>query len=240
MITINETIKNLICFLLCITVLGSSTISSFATTTFKEDVTTISETFELEGEVYRLEREIYTDKVVATVYNDNNEIESSFTNNLLSGELNGFYIEGNSLLEEENLVQPRATTPDYKLVSTKTGSLKPAAWTTVAVIAAISALNPGAGVAAVSALASAIITDAGSSYTYKMLTYTASDSTYFYQKTVFRIYNKETGKKVGTDLVNKTKITFSTKGDLGGSYNERKTFKGSYNCTSNCFDSAVL
>ncbi|MGC2872597.1 hypothetical protein ACDL92_04795 [Ihubacter sp. mB4P-1] len=189
----------LISIVLWLVLVASCTMSSFAAIGGTEAGTIVSEQFELNGEQYTLERQIYNDKVVATVYNNSNVVVSSFTNELASGTLNGYFVEN---VKE---VQQHADTTGYKLVSTTKGSFKPVAWTTVAVIAAIAAHNPGAGTAAVAALASAIVTDAGASYTYKMETWTKSDSTYFYQKTVFKIYNKETGKKVGPDLVTSTK-----------------------------------
>ena len=64
---------------------------------------------------------------------------------------------------------------------------------------------PGASAAAIAALASAIVADAGSSYTYKLETWTATDGTFFYQKSVLKIYNKETGEKVGSSIVKETK-----------------------------------
>lgn len=129
--------------------------------------------------------------------NDKHEIESQAVNNDA-----GLSLDGN--LIGKNNFQTYAT-PNYKLVSIDTGSLKPASWTAVALIAAIAALNPGAGAAAIAAVADAIIIDAGTSYTYKLETWTASDDTFFYQKSVFKVYNKETGKKVGPNIVKETK-----------------------------------
>lgn len=203
-----KNIKNkfykIVALVLCISLLGSSTIGAFADTNSNSIPTRIVETFILEGEEYTLETNVYSEKIIATVYNSNNTIESQYVNNVLSSEPDTLYVEEMDLNGYYEIVRPCAE-PNYKLISTTNGSLKPAAWTTVAVIAAIAALNPGAGAAAIASLASAIISDAGDSYTYKMLTYTASDNTFFYQKTVFKIYNKETGKKVGPDLVTKVK-----------------------------------
>ncbi|WP_425754957.1 hypothetical protein ACPW7J_08345 [Ihubacter sp. rT4E-8] len=199
-ITINKnSIHKLIAMVLCFVLFASCAMSSFAAIGSAEAEITVSEQFELDGKQYILVRQFCRDKVVATVYNSSNMVISSFTNELTFGALDGRFIEN------VNAVQWYAASTDYKLVSTTTGSFKPAAWTTVAVIVAIAAMNPGAGSAAIAALASAIITDAGASYTYKMETWTKSDRTYFYQKTVFKIYNKETGKKVDPDLVTSTK-----------------------------------
>lgn len=182
--------------------LGSS-ISCFGMAS-KYDSVALTETFICDGELYRLERSIINNRVVATIYNSHNIIESSFTSEMTTGEIAGYFLPDNPSVDDNLQAQPYAT-PNYKLVATTTGSLKPAAWTTVALIAAIAAFNPGAGAAAIAALASAIVSDAGSSYTYKMLTYTASDNLYFYKKTVFKVYNKNTNKKVGPDVVTKTK-----------------------------------
>lgn len=161
------------------------------------------ESFSLNGEDYVLERNITNTKVVATVYNNKNEIvaqsEALSQNNILNNSIISNNISRNSEIS-------LSATPNYKYANTLKGSFKPVAWTTVAVIAALAALNPGAAVAGLTALASAIITDAGGSYYYKLIIYTAEDSTYHYQKNILKIYRTSNDKKVGPDLVGYTKL----------------------------------
>ena len=168
-------VHRVISVLLCMVMICCGTLNALASTdTIKEGSTqNLSEYFEMNGKTYMLETTVTSDKVIATVYNDKHEIESQAVNNDA-----GLSLDGN--LIGKNNFQTYAT-PNYKLVSTDTGSLKPASWTAAALIAAIAALNPGAGAAAIAAVADAIIIDAGTSYTYKLETWTASDDTFFYQ-----------------------------------------------------------
>lgn len=192
-------IQNLVSILICISLVFSNVLNAGALTISANKMVSVysSEYFELDGQTYLLETVVLNDKIVATVYNKDMDIISHAVNADMRLQIDGKLVNKNSF--------QTLATPNYKLVSTDTGTLKVASWGTVAIIAAIASKIPGASAAAIAALASAIVADAGSSYTYKLETWTATDGTFFYQKSVLKIYNKETGEKVGSSIVKETK-----------------------------------
>lgn len=192
--------KGFICIALIFFLLMGNTGNTFAAITESSDAMNRTEEFTLDGDTYLLRTQALNDKIIATVYNEDGKIESEFVNDLKTGNLEGIF------LQDVATVGSMATSTDYKLVSSSEGSLKPASWTVVAIIAAIASLNPTAGAAAIATLASAIVSDAGTSYKYTLDIWTKSESTFFYQKNVFKLYNRETGKKVGPDLVTEHKV----------------------------------
>ena len=127
--------KGFICIALIFFLLMGNTGNTFAAITESSDAMNRTEEFTLDGDTYLLRTQALNDKIIATVYNEDGKIESEFVNDLKTGNLEGIF------LQDVATVGSMATSTDYKLVSSSEGSLKPASWTVVAIIAAIASLD---------------------------------------------------------------------------------------------------